>query len=349
MIPASPRHARRQPRPILLDEGKNPLDERRAAMAPKVAIPTFGEFADALVKDQAKAFRSEKHAAQWAYTLGPAYCAVIRPKRIDRIGVDDVLAVLQPVWTIRPETASRVRARIEHALDAAKVKGLREGENPARWRGHLDKLLSKRAKLSRGHQAAMPYADVPAFVQSLRQREAVAARCLEYLILTAARSGEARGATWDEIDLAAKVWTIPAERMKMADPHRVPLTAGIVAILEEVGQLTGREGLIFPGAKRGRPLSDAVFGALFERMGVTGITVHGFRSSFRDWCGDATSFPRELAEAALAHKVGSAVEAAYRRGDALERRRKVMVAWDRFVGGQSAGVVAMRTVKGKAA
>ena len=222
-------------------------------------------------------------------------------------------------------------------MDAARAKGLRTGENPARWRGHLDHLLPKRQKLTRGHHAALPYSSVSGFVAALRERDAVAAHALEFLILTAARSGEVLGAKWHEIDLEAKVWTVPADRMKAGREHRVPLSPRAMKVLEAVKPLANtaaQGGLnvahIFPGQARGAALSGMSLAMLLRRMKVA-TTVHGFRSSFRDWAGEASTFPREVAEAALAHNVGDATERAYRRGDALEKRRKLMDAWSAYV------------------
>jgi integrase len=240
-----------------------------------------------------------------------------------------------------------VRGRIERVLDAAKAKGLRSGENPARWRGHLNNLLPKRQKLPRGHHAAMPFADVPAFVADLRQREAVAALALEFTILTAGRSGEILGARWAEVDREAKVWTIPAERMKSGREHRVPLTARALEILDTVEKVRSSD-FVFPGRRRGRPLSPMSMTLLLRRMNVTNATVHGFRSAFRDWCGERTTFPREIAEAALAHVVGDPTERAYRRSDALEKRRKLMEAWAGFLSAPKANGTVVPLAKMKA-
>jgi integrase len=263
------------------------------------------------------------------------YARPLRSLPVDRVDTEAVLKVLNPVWQAKPETASRLRGRIERVLDAAKAKGERQGENPARWRGHLDHLLPTRQRLTRGHHAAMPYPELPAFLIALRDREAVAALGLEFLILTAARSGEALGAKWAEIDLEAKTWTVPAERMKAARAHRVPLSARALEILETVKQLDNG-GYLFPGQKKGRPMSGMAFEMLLRRMGED-VTPHGFRSSFRDWAGEVSTFPREIAEQALAHKVGDATELAYRRGDALERRRVMMDAWAAYCEAHPAG------------
>jgi integrase len=246
--------------------------------------------------------------------------------------------VLAPIWQTKAETAARLRGRIERVLDAARVKGLRSGENPARWRGHLDKLLPKRQKLSRGHHVAMPFEDVPDFVADLRKREAIAALALEFCILTASRSGEVLGAVWPEINRAAKVWTVPAERMKGGREHRVPLSPRALEILDKLAAVTAGDH-IFPGQRLGRPLSVMAMEMVLRRMKVD-VTVHGFRSAFRDWAGETTTFPREVAEAALAHVVGDKTERAYRRGDALEKRRKLMDAWAAFIGSsKTAGTV----------
>jgi integrase len=239
--------------------------------------------------------------------------------------------VLKPIWLTKSETASRLRGRIETVLDAARAKGhIPPGTaNPARWRGHLDKLLARRQKLTRGHHPAMPFTEVPAFVEKLRERPAIAARALEFVILTAARSGEALGARWSEIDFESKVWTVPALRMKRGIEHRVPLVPRAIQIIEEAKKLA-RGDLVFPAFRADKPLSDMALTMLLRRMKVEGASVHGFRSSLRDWAGELTSFPREVAEAALAHAVGDETEQAYRRGDALAKRRKLMEAWANY-------------------
>lgn len=242
------------------------------------------------------------------------------------LNTDDVLAVLKPIWTTKAETASRLRGRIDKVLDAAKAKGFRNGENPARWRGHLDHLLPKPSKLERGHHAAMPYEDVAAFMGELRQREAMAARALEFCIVTAARSGEVLGLQRAEIDLDKALWTLPAERMKAGRIHRVPLCGRAVTILKQLA-ISGAGEFVFAGQKQGKPLSNMAMEMMLRRMKIENATVHGFRSSFRDWAGNESSFPREVVETALAHVVGDKAEPAYRRGDALEKRRKLMDAW----------------------
>ena len=310
----------------VLGDGINPIDVRKAARA----IPTFGEVADDVIIMVERESRNAKHVAGWRSTLAN-HAAPIREIRVDRITTEDVLSVLKPIVATTPETASRLRGRIEKVLDAAKARGFRSGENPARWRGHLDHLLPKRQKLTRGHHAAMPYPAIPTFLEQLRGRPAMAALALEFLILTAARSNEVIGARWDEIDVDAKIWTVPAARMKSGREHRVPLCDRMVEVLK-LARERGGGALLFAGAGKDRPLSTNAFRALLLRMG-SDVTSHGFRSSFRDWVGEATPFPREIAEAALAHVVGDATERAYRRGDALEKRRELMDAWANFAAG----------------
>ncbi len=309
--------------------GISPIEARRASRA----VPTFGDMADGVISLVEKESRNAKHVAGWKLSL-TTHAAPLRDRLVNEIETEDVLAVLKPL-AARAETASRVRGRIERVLDAAKAKGFRTGENPARWRGHLNHLLPKRQKLARGHHAAMPYADVPAFVADVATRDAMAALALEFLILTAARSNEVLGARWSEFDLEGKVWTVPAERMKAGREHRVPLSARAVEIVNAAAER--RVGAyVFPGpTKRNdadRALSSNSLRALLIRMNAGENTPHGFRSSFRDWAGEASTFPREVAEAALAHTVGDQTERAYRRGDALEKRRKLMDAWAAFVG-----------------
>jgi integrase len=312
----------------LVADGVNPIEARKAERA----IPTFGELADQTVTLVAKESRNPKHVAGWKLTLG-TYCEPIRAKPVDKVTREDIVSILRPLADRTPETASRLRGRIERVMGAAIAKGYRKGPNPALWRDNLKHDLPARAKLTRGHHTALPFIELPAFMARLRDREAMAALSVEFLILTAARSSEVMGVRWSEIDLDSKIWTVPAARMKAGREHRVPLSASALKVLEKAaeGRAKGRDGrpgaYVFPTAGKDAPLSTNAFRALLkDRMGVD-VTAHGFRSSFRDWAGEASTFPREIAEAALAHVVGDATERAYRRGDALEKRRKLMEAW----------------------
>lgn len=291
---------------------------------------TFGEVAKQFIEDHEAEWKNAKHRQQWTNTL-TTYCAELWDRPVDEVVVDDVLAILRPIWTRKPETANRLRQRIERVLDAAKVLGMRSGENPAAWRGNLALLLAKQRKGPKQHHRALPYGEVPAFMRELRRAKGVAGRALEFLVHTAARTSEVLNATWKEIDLEAKVWTVPAERMKAGKVHRVPLSEPVMTLLSA---LPRSSEYLFPSADPHKPLSNMAMAAVLKRMKMLEhCTVHGFRSSFRDWCGEATSFARELAEQALAHQVGSEVERAYRRGDALERRRELMEVWSEFIAG----------------
>ena len=316
-----------------LAEGINPKDVRRATGG-----ATFGECADRLIEAMRPSWRNRKHAAQWEMTLRN-YAAPLRRLPVDKISTDDVLSVLKPRWSDRPETASRLRGRIERVLDAAKAHGLRSGENPARWRGHLDQLLPKRQQLTRGHHAAMPYGELPSFIGELQARQATAARALEFAILTAARSGEVLGARWNEFDLNRAVWTVPAARMKAGREHRVPLSRRALKIAKAMHEAPGGN-FVFPGQKAGRPLSVMALEKVLRRMKVDGVTVHGFRSAFRDWAVECTNFTNEVCEAALAHVIENKAEAAYRRGDLFDKRRKLMEAWAIFCAAPKAGKLA---------
>lgn len=315
-----------------LASGGDPVSAREAARQREQEVPTFAAMADQVVASLEKGFRNPKHRQQWRNTLA-TYCKGFARKRVDQVSIGDVLAALKPIWQAKPETASRVRGRIEKVLDAAKAKSFRSGENPAAWRGNLALWLPKRATESRGHHAAMPYGEVGAFLKTLEGAKGVAALALRFTILTAARTGETIGARWSEIDLAEKVWTVPASRMKAKRPHRVPLSDAAMAVLEAAQSLrlkSDQEGFVFPGQKEGRPLSNMSMDMLLRRAKLA-VTVHGFRSSFRDWAGEETPFPREVAEAALAHIIGDKAEQAYRRGDALAKRRALMQAWSDYV------------------
>ena len=316
----------------VLAKGGDPRAERRKAHA----AMTFGDCADEYVKTMKPSWSNEKHASQWKMTL-TEYAAPIRDLMVHAVDTPHILDVLRPLWQSKPETASRLRGRIERVLDSAKAKGLRSGENPARWRGHLDQLLPKRKRLSRGHHKALPFGDLSEFVKLLRAREATAALALEFTILTAARTGEVLGARWEEMDLEAGVWTIPAIRMKAGKEHRVPLSERAKAILEAVKAI--RDGdLVFPGPKPKSSLSSMAMSMLLRRMKVD-ATVHGFRSTFRDWAAETSSFPHEVCEMALAHVIANKAEAAYRRGDLFDKRRKLMDAWAAFCEVQQEGKV----------
>jgi integrase len=257
------------------------------------------------------------------------YAAPLRRLPVDKITTDDVMSVLKSLWTAKPETASRLRGRIERVLDAAKAQGLRGGENPARWRGHLDQLLPKRHKLTRGHHAAMSYADLPAFIGDLQSREGTAPMALEFAILTAARSGEVLGARWYEVNLDGAVWSVPAIRMKAGREHRVPLSRRALKIMQAMHDIRTGD-FVFSGQKPGSPLSVMALEMVLRRMKIENATVHGFRSAFRDWTAECTNFPNEVCEAALAHVIENKAEAAYRRGDLFEKRRKLMDAWGSY-------------------
>ena len=304
--------------------GEDPIAERKR-VSPRAK--SFGEVADELLAELEPGWKHPAHRQQWKLHL-TEYAAPIRSTPVDQVTTEDVLTVLRPIWNTKAETASRVRARIERVLDAAKARGLRQGENPARWRGHLALLMPERRKLTRGHHAALPYEEVPAFLARLRESRGMGARALEFVLFTLGRESEVLGSTWTEIDLEAALWTVPAARMKAAKEHRVPLCAAALQLLRAMEQEVGHAELIFPG-RGGGSLSNATMDAVFDRLGVR-ATPHGLRSTFRDWAGDQTSYPREVAEAALAHRTGDAVELAYRRGDALAKRREMMDAWGSY-------------------
>lgn len=324
---------------LLLDANTDPIAAKQA----EAAILTFGEMADIVLAKKQAEFRSETAAARAKRAL-EHYCEPIRPLQVNKINTEAVLSILKPIWSEKPETARKVRGLIEAVLNAAKAKGMRAGENPAAWKGHLDHLLERKKKDETQHHAAMPRKALPDFVADLRTRDATAARALEFQILTAARPGEVLGAVWGEIDLAAKVWCIPADRMKAEREHRVPLSARAVEIVEEMAKFKDGD-FVFPGGRKHRPMSGAAFERLLTRMKVTDATPHGFRSTFRDWAGEVSTFPRELAEAALAHAVGDATERAYARGDALDKRRKLMTAWAGFCAPAKGNVTNIRRVE----
>ncbi len=305
--------------------GTNPLVEKRRRRA---HVPTFGECAADFIDTNRSHWRNDKHVAQWSSTL-ETYAGPIWNRPVNEIETNDVLQILKPLWRTKQETASRLRGRMERVLAAATARGLRDGQNPAQWKHHLEHQLPKRNKLSRGHHAAMPFDAVPAFMANLREHSGSAARALEFTILCAVRTGEAIGAGPDEVDRATGVWTIPRERMKAGREHRVPLSTQALDIVEAAGVVEADEDasqFLFAGMKAGKPLSNMAMSQLLKRMDIN-VTVHGFRSTFRDWVAERTSFPNEVAEAALAHTIKNAAEAAYRRGDLLEKRREMMQAW----------------------
>jgi integrase len=319
-----------------LRQGQDPIEGRRKAKAAALTATsravTFRQVADRYLAAHEAAWRNAKHRYQWRATLGLA-CEQIGRMPVTVIATGDVMRVLEPIWQEKPETASRLRGRIESVLDYAAAHGWRGGDNPARWRGHLAKLLPPTNKVARvEHHMALPWSHIGGFMAELRDQDGVAARALEFTILTAARTGEVIGATWAEIDLRAGLWTVPAERMKAGREHRVPLPDASLDVLKAVAAMRDDPagGWVFPGAKAGKPLSNMSMIMLLRRMKRPDITVHGFRSSFRDWCAEATNHPREVAEQALAHVLGDRVEAAYRRGDLFEKRRRLMEDWARF-------------------
>jgi integrase len=311
--------------------GIDPIESRRTdrlqAQLSAARSMTFDQCRDAFIEAHKSAWRNAKHRAQWTNSLATYVGPVFGSMPIQSVDVALVTKVLEPIWSTKPETASRVRGRIERVLDWAKVRGFRQGENPARWRGHLDALLPAHRKVRKvKHHAALPYVQIGTFMAALRTREAIAARALEFTILTAARTGEVLGARWDEIDFQAKVWVVPANRMKSGREHRVPLSRPAISVLKEM-QARHQDDLVFPGDRRGKPLSNMAMLMMLRRMGRADLTAHGFRSTFRDWVAECTNFPREVAESALAHVVGDKVEAAYRRGDLFEKRRRLMESW----------------------
>jgi integrase len=329
----------------VLRKGIDPIEARaasRAAQALESARSmSFKECADSYIEGNRASWKNAKHATQWENTLRDFALyhsddrqkdvkerrPLLRDLPVSSIDTPEVLLVLEPIWRSTPETAARLRGRIEAILDWARVRKYRSGENPARWRGHLDKILPKRSKVQKvRHHPALPFTEAGAFMKTLREHDGTAARALEFIILTAARTGEAIAAQWGEIDLEEGVWTVPASRMKARKEHKVPLAPDAIALLKRLPKVSGCD-FVFPGARKGKHLSNMACLKLLDRMGRKDLTVHGFRSTFRDWAAECTNFPREVAEAALAHAVGDKVEAAYRRGDAFKKRSLLMAAW----------------------
>lgn len=326
------REKARAARAMLID-GDDPIDARKvkkeALRAENAKRVTFKEAAEKYIDAHRAGWRNEKHAAQWTSTLTAYAYPVISSLGVAQIDTGHIIKILEPIWASKTDTAARLRGRIENILDWATARHLRQGDNPARWKGHVESLLPAKSKVRQvRHQPAMPFDEVPSFMEALRVRQGISVRALEFTILTAARTSEAINATWDEFDLKAGVWTIPAGRMKAGREHRVPLSERAAAILAAIPCETGSQ-FVFPGGKARKPLSNMAMLEVLRGMREGDLTVHGFRSSFRDWAGESTNYPRELAEAALGHVIGDAAEQAYRRGDALEKRRKLMEAWAR--------------------
>ena len=300
--------------------------ERMAERLEAAKAMTFQQCAERYIEAHKAGWKNVKHGDQWAATLATYVYPLLGDLSVQVIDTALVMKALAPIWTTKTETASRVRGRIESILDWATTSGFRQGENPARWRGHLDNLLPKKGKVQKvEHHPALPYADMGAFMAALRGQDGIAARALEYTILTAARTGEVIGARWEEIDLPGAVWTVPPNRMKAGKEHRIPLSLRAVAIVQAMQGVGGE--FVFPGGKKGRPLSNMAMLALLKRMDRGDLTAHGFRSSFRDWAAECTDVPHEVCEMALAHTIGNKAEAAYRRGDLFDKRRALMEAW----------------------
>lgn len=318
-------------------EGRDPVAERKAAQqalaASQLAAITFDKAAAEYLKAKRSEFRNPKHIQQWENTLATYASPVLGKLDVAEVELAHVVKVLEPIWETKTETAARLRGRMEKVLAWATVRGYRSGDNPATWKGNLDAVLPKPNKVKGGqHFKALPIDALPDFMTALRQRKGIAARAVEFTILTAARSGEVRGATWDEIDLDNKVWTVPAERMKASKEHRVPLNDAAVSLLRNMPRFEGTD-LVFPAARGGK-LSDMSLTAVLRRMEVD-ATVHGFRSTFRDWTAERTAYAREVIEKSLAHAIGDKVEAAYRRGDLFEKRRRLMADWAEFCDGKA--------------
>src|ERR1051325_7986284 len=328
----------------MVAEGSDPIEVRRAERSTKAIetakVISFRECAERYIEAHRAGWRNAKHAATWPASKSADVYPVFGALPVQSIDVALVMKAVEPIWTVKPETAGRIRGRIESVLDWATARGYRQGENPARWRGHLENLLPNRSKVRRvEHYAALPYSEIGSFMAELRQRQdAVAARALEFAILTAGRTGEVLGARWDEINTAERLWNVPPQRVKAGKEHRVPLSDSALAIIEKMAAI--RQGdFVFPGGKVGRPPSNMAMAMLLRRMQRDDLTVHGFRSSFKDWAAERTNFPAEVSEMALAHTVPDKVEAAYRRGDLFNKRRQIMDAWAIFCDGSPQGIV----------
>lgn len=341
--------------------GTDPLDERDAEAARQEAAAqeaaalavTFRTVAELYIAAHEAGWRNDKHKAQWSATLERYAYSHFGEMAVGDVATGHVMAALEPIWTTKPETASRVRGRVESILDYATARGWRSGENPARWRGHLANLLPSRAKVARvEHHTALPWRQIGAFMALLGQREesSVSALALRFTILTAARSGEVLGARWSEIDMGARIWTVPAERMKAGREHRVPLTAPALVVLQKAAELRTNkkaDAFVFPGQRADKGLSVMALAMVLRRLDRGDLTVHGFRSAFRDWASEATSFDGATAESALAHVVRDKVEAAYRRGDLFEKRRRLMEAWATFCSKPAAGATEVTPIRRK--
>jgi len=304
--------------------GKHPREER----ARERRVLTLGEVSARFLEEMSPRWTNDKTQWQWRRSLTDQIVSIATVP-VSNIETSHILNVVKPIWKETPETASRLRMRLEAVIDYANAHNFRSGENPARWKGHLEHLLAARSGLASGHHDALPYAEIPTLMGKLLAQESMGAMALRFTILTAARTGEALKATWEEIDLDSQLWVIPAQRMKMKTEHRVPLCSEAVSLLRKLSEVSIGE-YVFTGQKASKPLSNMAMAMLLRRLGYDKCTVHGMRSAFRDWCGDTTDHPREIAEAALAHRVGNAVEQAYRRSDALEKRRELMNEWSLF-------------------
>lgn len=315
----------------MVKDGKDPIRDKRQAIAEQPKPKTFGEYADGFIDDAVAAgrWRGNKTEARWRNMI-QNHAAPIRHRPIADIDIDDVKTALKPLWGIKQESAEKLRECIERVLDAAKVEKLRTGDNPAAWKGNLEHVLHKPAKVEgEGHHAAMPHEQMKEFMKSLATTKGVAARCLEFTILTVVRSGSARGALWSEFDFDKKIWTVPATRMKTGKTYRVPLSAEVIALLKRMKKQSVNE-FVFPGIRAGKPLTDNALGKALEKAGGGEYTTHGFRSTFRDWATEVAHVPREIAEAAMSHAVGDAVERSYARSDALQRRHTLMEEWAEY-------------------
>jgi integrase len=331
--------------------GIDPIEARRAerqgALVRRAATMTFKQCAEAYIAAHSTSWKNPKHAAQWPATLTTYVYPVIGELPVAAIDTALVLKVVEPIWEKIPETAGRVHGRVESILDWAAARGFRQGPNPAQWKGNLAHILPARAKIARvEHHAALPYGELPAFMAELRSTDSIGSRCLQFAILTAARTGEAIGALWQEIDLDQVVWSILGARMKGGKPHRVPLSEPAIEILREMAVVRNGSSYVFPGQRPGQPLSQMALLMLLRRLGRMDLTTHGFRSTFSDWCAERTNFPSEVREMALAHSVGDKVEAAYRRGNLFAKRRQLATAWGAFCTTPIIGTAEVTPIRG---